>query len=276
LAFALCVAGALTPRVALADEASQGNVAAARKHFEKARAYYGQGAYRDAITELEAAHALDPNAKDLVFNLGVVHEKLADIDEALKWFRLYTTMDLIPQERERADAYIRRLEGAKKELEEKQATPPPASEPAQPNAEPNPQPSARPSRSSTPTMPPEPAPAPARRAALAGRVDALTISAASVSAAGLLFGVVMGAKAIADRPPDNSVTTYDELRSRVDRAHEEAILADIGFGVALVAGAATAYLYFGRRTTPAPGTGSATVSAVGWPSGGSLLVQGRF
>src|SRR5258708_27605718 len=85
LAFALCVAGAVAPRVGLAEEASQGNVAAARKHFERARAYYGQGAYRDAITELEAAHALDPNAKDLVFNLGVVHEKLADIDEALKW-----------------------------------------------------------------------------------------------------------------------------------------------------------------------------------------------
>ena len=35
-----------------------------------------------------------PNAKDLVFNLGVVHEKLGDIEDALKWFRLYTTMNL--------------------------------------------------------------------------------------------------------------------------------------------------------------------------------------
>ena len=81
----------------------------------------GAGSYREAIGELEAAHTLDPNAKDLVFNLGVVHEKLGDIDDALKWFRLYTTMNLTGPERDRADAYVHRLEGAKKELEDKQA-----------------------------------------------------------------------------------------------------------------------------------------------------------
>src|SRR5271165_212779 len=92
-----------SPGTVLADETSPANVAAARKHFEKARADYGRGAYREAIGELEAAHSLDPNAKDLVFNLGVVHEKLADIDDALKWFKLYTTMDLVPLERDRAE-----------------------------------------------------------------------------------------------------------------------------------------------------------------------------
>src|SRR5579864_2676749 len=106
LALVVCLAAAAAPRLGFAEETSQANVAAARKHFEKARAYYGQGAYREAVTELEAAHALDPSAKDLVFNLGVVHEKLSDIEEALKWFRLYTTMDLVPQERDRADAYV--------------------------------------------------------------------------------------------------------------------------------------------------------------------------
>ena len=117
------VAAVLLPaaRPALADETSPANVAAARKHFEKARADYAQGAYREAIGELDAAHALDPNAKDLVFNLGVVHEKLADIDDALKWFKLYTSMNLTPTERDRADAYVKRLEGAKKELDAKRA-----------------------------------------------------------------------------------------------------------------------------------------------------------
>src|SRR5258708_3629396 len=91
LALLGCIGAATAPRVALADQPSASNVAAARKHFEKARGFYGQGAYREAITELEAAHALDPSAKDLVFNLGVVHEKLSDIDEALNWFRVYTT-----------------------------------------------------------------------------------------------------------------------------------------------------------------------------------------
>ncbi|MGH7296278.1 MAG: tetratricopeptide repeat protein, partial [Polyangiaceae bacterium] len=120
-----CVgAGAVSasaPQTARADETSPANVAAARRHFERAKAYYGQGSYREAIGELEAAHTLDPTAKDLVFNLGVVHEKLGDIEDALTWFRLYTTMNLTPPERDRADAYVKRLEGAKKELEDKQA-----------------------------------------------------------------------------------------------------------------------------------------------------------
>ena len=91
---ALVAAMLPAPHRAWADETSPANVAAARKHFDKARADYAQGAYREAIGELEAAHALDPNAKDLVFNLGVVHEKLGDIDEALKWFRLHLEWNL--------------------------------------------------------------------------------------------------------------------------------------------------------------------------------------
>src|ERR1700722_13757047 len=108
-------------RSASAQDTNAANVAAARRHFDKARADYEQGAYREAIAELEAAHALDPSAKDLVFNLGVVHEKLSDIDDALQWFQLYTTMSLTPPERDRADAYIKRLEGAKRELAQRAA-----------------------------------------------------------------------------------------------------------------------------------------------------------
>jgi tetratricopeptide (TPR) repeat protein len=95
----LTAAASSSPRRASAQDTDAASVAAARDHFEKARAFYGQGAYREAVAELEAAHALDPSAKDLVFNLGVVHEKLADIDEALQWFQLYTTMNLTAQER---------------------------------------------------------------------------------------------------------------------------------------------------------------------------------
>jgi tetratricopeptide (TPR) repeat protein len=283
LALVFCLAAGLAPRVAHAEETSAANVAAARKHFEKARAYYGQGAYRDAVTELEAAHALDPNAKDLVFNLGVVHEKLSDIDEALKWFRLYTTMDLVPQERDRADAYVRRLEGAKKELEEKQAaqqqlspepTQPPVESPGRPPAQPAPGATLGRSPALPPSLQPPAAP-------VAGRVDGLTIGATSMSAAGLAFGVVMAVKAETDRPSDGYATgstgTFSHLRSLQDAAHLEAILADIGFGVALVASASAAYLYFGRsRAAPAVSTGSTTVSAGPLSGGGAVVVKGFF
>lgn len=278
LAVVMCATVAAAPQVAMAEETSAANVTAARKHFEKARAYYGQGAYRDAVNELEAAHALDPNAKDLVFNLGVVHEKLADIEEALKWFRLYTTMDLVPQERERADAYVRRLEGAKKELDEKQA----AQEAAQTTAESASQAHAP---SGTPRTPPSSAiiPTPAPTPMLAGRIDGLTVGAAGLSAASLVFGTVMGVKAVESRVSANSVTTsertypFAQLQTDVAAAHREAVFADIGFAVALVAGVATAYLYFGRtRATPAPSTGSTTVSGGPLSGGGALVLKGYF
>ncbi|HEY8038819.1 MAG TPA: tetratricopeptide repeat protein [Polyangiaceae bacterium] len=263
-ALVACIAGVATtaaaPHPARAEETSPANVAAARKHFEKARGYYGQGAYREAIGELEAAHALDPNAKDLVFNLGVVHEKLADIDDALKWFRLYTTMNLTPAERERADAYTRRLEGAKKELDDKRAAQLAAQSDAAATVAP-------------PPPPPEKQPN--------GRIDGYTIGAVSVTVAGVVFGTVMAVKAKQDQPRSPFVTgrdgTYADLVNRQDNAHREAVFADIGFGVSLVAAAAAAYLYLARpKVAPAPTTGSTTVSAGPLTGGGALFVQGSF
>jgi tetratricopeptide (TPR) repeat protein len=246
--------------LAVADETSPANVAAARRHFDRARAYYAQGAYREAITEFEAAHALDPNAKDLVFNLGVVHEKLGDIDDALKWFRLYASMNITDQEREKANSYLRRLEGAKKELDAKQAAAAAAA-----------------SSSSNGTQPPPPPEKPQY-----GRIDAYTIAAASVAVVGLGTGIVLGLKALSDRPPSNAVTgqniTYTQLVNRTNQAHNEAIVADIGFGVAVAAAAVTAYLYLARPRSTAPSTTGATttVSAAPLTGGGAFFVQGSF
>ena len=282
-----CITAVAAPQTGFAQEpnaANAANVAAARRHFEKARAFYGQGAYREAITELDAAHTLDPNAKDLVFNLGVVHEKLADIDEALKWFKLYTTMDLVPQERDRADAYIKRLEGAKRELEAKQAAPPQPSEPTSPGqapgTEPKPQP---PAAADSATHRPESSlPPPAPPPAAIGRIDALTIGGATLTTAALAFGIVMAVMSTGDRPPENLVTprdlTYDQLRSRTDHAHQESLMADAGFGAALVCGVFTSYLYLGRSRAPAALTRSTTFLAgpLSNGRGGTLLLEGRF
>jgi tetratricopeptide (TPR) repeat protein len=258
-AIALVAAALLpAPQLAHADETSPANVAAARKHFDKARADYAQGAYREAIAELDAAHSLDPNAKDLVFNLGVVHEKLADIDDALKWFRLYTSMNLTPTERDRADAYVKRLEGAKKELDAKQAA------------------AAASSATPPPAPPPHDTGPPAH-----GRIDALTIAGASVTGVALVVGIVMAAKAEQDKPPANFVTTstqtYDDLENRVNTSHQEAVAADISFIVAAVAAGATTYLYLGRTRDPAaPSSGTTTVSASPLTGGAAFFVQGSF
>jgi Tetratricopeptide repeat len=265
----LVATASANPRPATAQDAgptSSANVAAARRHFDKARTDYAQGSYREAIAELEAAHALDPSAKDLVFNLGVVHEKLSDIDDALQWFQLYTTMTLTPQERDRADAYIRRLEGAKKEL----AQHPPEPSPSGSTGAPSPSESAL-----LPIGPPPPA-GPRR-----GRIDGATIAAVSVTGAALVFATVMSVKAEVDQPPTGFVTgrdgTYPELQSRTDTAHREAIFADAGFGLAIVAGVTAAVLYFARtRDSSVPAPAPITVSPTPLTGGGGLIVQGSF
>ncbi len=260
----LVAAASANPRSAWAQDTSTANVAAARRHFDKARADYAQGSYREAIAELEAAHALDPAAKDLIFNLGVVHEKLSDIDDALQWFQLYTTMTLTPQERDRADAYIRRLEGAKKELAQR----PPGATPPAPSAAP------APSETQLASLPAPPA-APRR-----GRVDAATIAALSVTGAAIVFGTVMGVKAAADKPPAGIVTgqdgSYPDLQRRTDTAHREAVIADVGFGLSIAAGITAAVLYFARPrdSAGAGGPGLSSVSAAPLTGGGALIVQG--
>jgi tetratricopeptide (TPR) repeat protein len=273
----VCVAAMplAAPRAALAQsattttsETSPKDVAEARKHYEKARALYQQGSYREAIAELEAARDLDPNAKDLVFNLGVVHEKLADIDDALKYFRIYERMDLTSQERERCEAYLRRLEGAKKELEAKQK---------QQQQRTNDGGDEGGSRSMK-GRPTPPAPEPSN-----GRVDAATIAAGTLTVMGLGFGVFMGVKAKNDQPAPGFVTgpngTYQDLSGKADSSHKEAILADVGFSIALVGAIATAYLYFARpklTSSSAPKTGSTSVSALPIRGGGAVTVGGSF
>jgi tetratricopeptide (TPR) repeat protein len=271
----LGAAASANSRSAWAQETSSANVAAARRHFDKARADYEQGAYREAIAELEAAHALDPSAKDLVFNLGVVHEKLSDIADALVWFQLYTTMSLTPQERDRADAYIRRLEGAKKEL---------AQRPPGPLA-PTPAPARPPGDTLSPMSPVAPADtsAPGPASSAYGRVDAATITAVTVTGAALVFATVMAVKAKVDQPPNNYVTgqngSYADLKSSTDSAHREAIFADAGFGLSIVAGITAAVLYFARSRDAAAGATARTlpsVSAAPLAGGAALVVQGSL
>jgi len=249
------------PQTASAQDTGPTKATAAREHFERARMYYGHGAYREAIAELEEAHALDPSAKDLVFDLGVVHEKLADIDEALTWFRLFMTMDLTPQERERVDAYVKRLEGAKKEVD----APVPSKVPPRDKA-PGPE-----------VVPSAAGPDGTSRA----RLDGLTVGVLSASGGGLVLGVVMGLKAESEAPARSYVTgvngSFADFQERHNSALRDAVIADVGFGVAIAGALTGAYLYFVRPRWVRPKTtGSTTVSATPLRGGGTFLVQGRF
>ena len=53
---------------------------------DQASALYEKGRYRAAIEKLEAALALDPTGKELVYNLALIHEKLAELDAAHAYY----------------------------------------------------------------------------------------------------------------------------------------------------------------------------------------------
>lgn len=210
-------------------ETSPQDTALAEEHFKQARALYQEGRYAEARAELLEARRLDPLAKDLVFNLGIVAEKMQAYDEAIAYLREYKAMDSVTEaEAQRADASIRRIEGARA-----LAPKPKTDEPSAPKP--------------TPLVPSKPA---------HGRVDALTLTALSVTGAALATGAVFGVLALTTNP-DSMVRTGDAMpwttvRDDHARAQTFGMVADIGFGVGIAAAATTAILYFARTKDPHP------------------------
>ena len=209
----------------------------AQEHFQKARELYSSGRYGDANTELEIARGLDPRAKDLVMNLGIVNEKLGRYDDAIKWFKTFLEMDdITAAEKGRAEGFIKRIDGAKKEQAAKHPVPSTSA-------------SAPPPPTSAPTTTPPPRTEPSEN----GRVDGATIAAGVVAGVGLAAGATFGIIALTSRPSEFQTGrdgTFDDLQSKTDSAHTMAIVADIGLGVGVVAAVAALYLYFGRSKEP--------------------------
>ncbi len=226
--------------------------------MQRARTLYEAGNYPDAIAELETARALDPYAKDLVFNLGIVHEKALHFEDALRFYRLYLDMDLEPAERAKAESIIKRLEGARVHV--------------QPTATATATVTAAPITTKiiiTNGSPPH------------GRIDGLTVGSFLLALAGYGVGAGFGVSALATRPPAGSVTgspndpnatiTYADLKAKVDAANTLAIIADIGFASGIVFSAITLGLFFGRTKNA---ESHPWVSVI--PGPGSLSIGGRF
>ena len=122
--------GMVVPRVAMAqsdDEPAKPMTPAkkeAEQHYKRARELYQLGRYREAIAQLEAALKLDPQGAELLYNLGLVHEKLGDVEEAVDAYRRYLRVlgdDADPEEKKKIVGIIKRLEGAKEELAAREA-----------------------------------------------------------------------------------------------------------------------------------------------------------
>jgi len=232
---ALTVAISLASAVAYADgpaPPSVENVKAAGQHFQKARELYQGGSYREAVSELEVALVLDPTAKDLVYNLGVLSEKLNRIDDSIKYFKRYVEMDVDASERAKGEAYIKRLLGAKKEV-----PPPPPDDPEDDRNK-----SHKRVIDKSPTSPP---------ATSHGALNGVLIVGTVLGVAGISVGAIMGSKALSDKPASGSVTStsvpYSLLASQAQSAHTEAIVSDVAFGVGIAAALTTVFLYVATR-----------------------------
>jgi tetratricopeptide (TPR) repeat protein len=208
---------------------------------DEAWALYEEGRYRAAIEKLEAALRIDPEGKELVYNLGLLHEKLADVKEAEAYYRRYLDMDTDPRSRSRTQATLRRLEGTEKEIAPA-SPPPPAPAPA---------------------PPPPPLPRPVRPS---------VVALGSVAGAAFLVGSILGLRAIATNPGQGAATgpgvTIQDLEADAQTAHSEAIAADVSFLIMLAAAGTATFLYLSTPRAPsrsgAP-SGAPTASVVAGP-----------
>lgn len=219
------------------EPSSPAAVQLAKKHFKKALERYRKGAYREAIHQLNQAIALDPNGKDLIYNRGLVYEKLGQIDDAIREFHHYLRMEHDPQERERARAILRRLKGARHEVEKKpSASGEEGSEKAEEGASPQQQPGSH-------TAPQH------------GRLDGWVYVAGGVAVAAVVVGSIFGIRALATEPGVDQSTggsrSYSRMQDDQSRAHSYAVVADVSFVVGILSGAAAGALYYMRAPAPA-------------------------
>jgi tetratricopeptide (TPR) repeat protein len=223
---------ALTQRPAFAQEPSAGSdtavaaEAGAQKHFDQALEQYRAGHYSRALSSLQAAIALDPDGKDLFFNLAIVHEKLVQLPEAIAAWQRFAELETDPAERERARLTIERLRGAQGEVLLR-----PTAAPAQPC----------------------PKPALAAPRIVARAPNPVLVGAASVAVVSLVVGVVFGAKALSDDVSDtrtSAALSATQLRERGRRAEREALVADVAFGLAAASAGTFACLWLLSPTQP--------------------------
>lgn len=231
----------------------------ALEFFQEGRDHYSAGRYSEAAAAMEQAISLDPNSETLVFNLARIYELLGELDRAIHYGRRYREMVRYDAEEvERADATLRRLDGAREWLALREAEQAPELRQM----------------------------APREIVRDRGVVDtafwAVLASGAGLLAAGGIFGGVALAKQ--NRANGINAATQLENEERIelrDEADSLALAADI----TLIAGGATTVaallLYLLRvrtyeREASAPEDASAHLGVDAAPGSAALTLRGTF
>ncbi|MCC6648777.1 MAG: PEGA domain-containing protein [Polyangiaceae bacterium] len=121
LASGCLLAVALTTGAARADG---GSMDAAKRAMEEGQTLYAEKKYAEAAAAFARAYSLSPYAAFL-FNEGVAHERLGDLDRAVATFQRYLSADPGAPDAEGVRARVRKLEAAIAAKKE-QKDPPPA------------------------------------------------------------------------------------------------------------------------------------------------------
>jgi hypothetical protein len=193
---------------------------------DEAWALYEEGRYRAAIERLEAALQVDPDGRELVYNVALLHEKLGHLELAQRYYRRYLETETDPRARTRIQTAVRRLEGAQREAVE-WAPPPPSAPPPL-----------------------------ALDRAPSARTRSWTIAAATLAGGafvtGLGFGLTALVKDPGPTPRTGGAVSIATLQADAHAAHADAVVADVAFVLAAAASVAAVLVHVtGPRRSPA-------------------------
>jgi tetratricopeptide (TPR) repeat protein len=233
------VAGLLAlPLVALAGPKEKKE---AEKHVANATAAHQQGKYDVALTELDAAFALDPQP-DLLYAIGQVHVKLNNCPVAISFYERFLATNPAPDAQTAANDAITTCRA--------NTAPPPTSEPQS-------------TQTILPAPPAPPAPAP--------RFDAIGTTLVGLGVVSTLVGVIMYSGAISTLDDAERARTYTAHDDLVDDAHSKRTLAVV-FGAAGVAAIGVGAWHYVRFRN----SEQARVAITPSTSGGMVTWSGRF
>lgn len=238
---------------------------------------YQQGEYRKSAEVLIQANELSPNPR-LLYNIARAFDQAGDARRAVSYYQQYVNspegtdsqllkraglaLDRLRRQIEKEDAATAALEAERKRLEQETAE-------ARARADAEAEAARRAAEDSQRAVRLE------YERRMAGwqrsRIAAFGLGGLAVlSAGGATF---MGVQALGSREQLDKVTTLAEKRTTVDTLRNQALLADVGFGVALAA-AVTAVLLYPKDPAPEPPAGSVSVTLA--PGGLGAGVEVKF
>ncbi len=246
--------------------------ARARKLYEKGDKAYAEGRYQDAADAFEKAYELSGRSL-LLFNLGNAYERLDRYQDAAEALDRYLP-DAKPKEQ---DAIAKRIDNLKKRAKQAQEQQQQKQEAEQAKAHET-------KAAHEKTKPPEQPPA------QTGSPPTLGYVLLGTGGAALVVGGVFGALALSARHDENascktaagSRFCTTDANGAISRDRNYSLIADVGFGVGIVAAGVGAYLVLGsadgKKDTGSRASSHFTgaLGARPRPGGGELDLVGFF